>query len=44
MKLCSLVLDVAPLTGKILKNRPNVLEKGEHCYKMVCYTLYLDLG
>jgi len=30
MKLCSLPLDVAPLTGKIIKNRLDVLERGEN--------------
>jgi len=40
VKLCSLSLDVAPLTGKIIKNRLNVFEREENLLKMVCYTLH----
>jgi len=30
MRLCSFSLDVAPLTGQIIKNRLNVYERGEN--------------
>jgi len=40
MKPCSLALDVAPLPGKIIKNRLAMfLQEEKICYKMVCYTL-----
>jgi len=35
-------LAVAFRTGKIIKNWLRVFERGENCYKIVYYTLWLD--
>jgi len=38
----SLLAVIAPRISKIIKNIPIVFERGEICYKMVYYTLYLS--
>jgi len=40
MKLCSLALDVAPLTVKITKNRLNVFERGENLLQNVLHFVF----
>jgi len=40
VKLCSFVLDVAPLTVKIIKIASISLKEEKICYKMVCYALH----
>jgi len=39
MTLTSLAAAVVPCTGRIIKNRPHVFERGENPYKMMYYTL-----